>query len=169
MLEVHVARARPNGLDIADRLAIGDRLIAYGSAIDQKNWSAFRACFTDDCAVRFGELAWRGVDVVTEIFVESHRPLDASMHRVTNIEITGSNGDLVHTRAYCDAVLIRRGAPGGPVLQVLGVYTDRLAFQGGSWRIASRDFRAELVQGDLGVLGLSLEDAAATYGGALRM
>jgi SnoaL-like domain len=151
-----------------DELAIRSLLIRYSTAIDTKDWQLFRGCFTDSCEARYGGLAWRGADDLTAVFAESHAPLDDSLHRVLNISVLDYAGDTATARSYCDALLIRRGAPGGPVLQVHGVYSDSLRRQRGVWRIAIRHFRAVWYKGSPAVLGLDPEQVAISYGDAVH-
>jgi ketosteroid isomerase-like protein len=152
----------------ADDSAIPELLIRYATAIDTKDWELFRECFTDDCCVRFGGLAWQGSEAVGNIFEQSHARLDGSMHRVLNISVLSCDGEAAMTRSYCDAVLLRRAAPDGNVLQVRGVYTDALRRVAGVWRIADRHFRAVSYTGSFGVMGLEPEQVALSYGDAIR-
>ena len=151
-----------------DELAIRAVLLRYATAIDTKDWQLFRACFSDDCCARFGGLTWQGVDAVADVFEAAHAPLDDSMHRILNISVLSCDGDTATTRSYCDAVLVRRAAPGGAVLQVGGVYSDALRREGPVWRIAERDFRAVSYRGSFGVLGLNPEQVAMGYGDAVH-
>ena len=152
-------------IEPVDELAIRNLLICYSTAIDTKDWQLFR---TESCEARYGGLSWRGADVLTAVFAESHAPLDDSMHRVLNISILDHARDTARARSYCDTVLIRRGAPAGAVLQVHGVYSDSLQRQEGVWRIAVREFRAVWYKGSLGVLGLDPEQVAISYGDAVH-
>jgi uncharacterized protein (TIGR02246 family) len=151
-----------------DEFAVRALLIRYATAIDTKDWQLFRACFTDDCCARFGGLAWQGVDAVAAVFEAAHAPLDESMHRVLNISVVSYDGDTATTRSYCDAVLVRRAAPSGAVLEVGGVYSDALRRDGAVWRIADRHFRAVSCRGSFGVLGLDPEQVAIGYGDAVH-
>jgi 3-phenylpropionate/cinnamic acid dioxygenase small subunit len=155
-------------IEPADELAIRALLIRYATAIDTKDWQLFRACFTDDCKARYGGLAWHGADVLTAAFDEAHAPLDDSLHCVLNITVLAHDRDTAATRSYCDAVLVRRGAAGGSVLEVYGIYLDALLREHGSWRIADRHFRAISYNGSLGVMGLDPEQVAIGYGDAVR-
>jgi ketosteroid isomerase-like protein len=154
-------------VDPVDELAIRALLIRYAAGIDTKDWALLRACFTDDCHVRYGGVAWHGADELTSAFAAAHARLDESMHRVLNIAVIAFAGDAARTRSYCDAILVRRGAPGGQVLQVSGVYADTLARLSSSWRIADREFRAVRCQGSFGVLGLDRDQSAPVYGDAV--
>jgi hypothetical protein len=154
-------------IDPAEELAIRALLVRYASGIDTKDWRLFRRCFTDGCNARYGGQAWHGADELTSAFDAAHAPLDASMHRVLNVAVLTFAGDRATTRSYCDAILVRRGAPGGPVLQVSGVYSDSLSRLGSGWRIADREFRAIRCQGSFGVLGLDESQWPIVYGDAV--
>jgi hypothetical protein len=119
-------------IEPVDELAIRSLLIRTATAIDTKDWPLFRGCFTESCDARYGGLSWHRADVLTVVFAKAHAPLDYSMHSITNISVLAHAGDRATTRSYCDAILIRRGAPGGAVLQVHGVYSDIVRRQEGS-------------------------------------
>jgi hypothetical protein len=155
-------------VDVVDELAIRALLIRYATGIDTKHWPLFRQCFTDDCHAQYGGLAWRGADELMKAFEAAHAPLDHSMHRVLNIAVITFDVDTATTRSYCDAILVRRGAPGGELLQVSGVYSDILVRVGSDWRIADRDFGAICYRGSLGVMGLEEKQVAISYGDAVR-
>jgi ketosteroid isomerase-like protein len=155
-------------IEPVDELKIRALLIRYSTAIDTKDWRLFRACFTEDCLARYGGLSWHGGDALTADFAEAHAPLDESMHRVLNISVLAHKGDTAMTRSYCDAVLVRRGAPGGPILNVHGVYSDVLRRGEEGWRIAEREFRAVWYEGSLCVMGIEPEDVASSYGDAVH-
>lgn len=136
--------------------------------MDTKDWTLFETCFTADCDVRYGERRWHRVDRLTGDFAEAHDPLDESMHRVLNVAVHPGDMDEAATRSYCDAIMIRRGAAGGDVLQVWGVYTDRVARTAAGWRIAAREFRAVRYRGALAVLGSDTGRVARGFGDALH-
>jgi ketosteroid isomerase-like protein len=154
-------------IDPLEELAIRALLIRYAAGIDTKDWPLFRLCFTDECTARYGGLVWHGADDLTRAFEAAHAPLDDSMHRVLNVAVVTFAGDRATTRSYCDAILVRRGAPGGQVLQVSGVYSDTLSRLGSGWRIADREFRAIRCQGSFGVMGLDESQSAIVYGDAV--
>jgi hypothetical protein len=129
-----------------------------------------RGCFADDCTVRYGELQWHDPETLVADFAAAHDPLDESMHRVLNIAVEACSDDraLISARSLCDALLIRVGAAGGDVLQVWGVYTDRLQRVGDdNWRIAQREFRAVRYQGAIAVLGDHIDQRSAGFGDAV--
>jgi 3-phenylpropionate/cinnamic acid dioxygenase small subunit len=155
-------------IEPVEELAIRALLIRYATAIDTKDWRLFRSCFADDCCARFGGLTWHGADAVADVFRKAHSPLDDSMHRVLNIAVLAYDGDTATSRSYCDAVLVRRAAPGGDVLHVQGVYADDLRRREGAWRIAKRHFRAVSYRGSLGVMGIDPDQVAIIYGSAVH-
>jgi 3-phenylpropionate/cinnamic acid dioxygenase small subunit len=158
-------------VDPADALAIRDVLIRYATAIDTKDWTLLRGCFADDCTVRYGRRRWHDANTLVQDFAAAHDPLDETMHRVLNIAVDASADDkeVASARSLCDALLIRVGAVGGDVLQVWGVYTDRLRrINGDDWRIADREFRAVRYHGALAVLGDDIDQQSAGFGDALN-
>jgi NAD(P)-dependent dehydrogenase (short-subunit alcohol dehydrogenase family) len=72
-----------------DRQDISEVLLRYATGIDRRNWPLFRAAFTDDCELDYGEIGtWHGVDAVTEFMETSHAMAGHTMHRLTNQVIT---------------------------------------------------------------------------------
>jgi SnoaL-like domain len=61
-----------------DRQDIFDVLIRYATGIDRRDWSLFRAVFTDDCILDYGEIGvWNEVVpglVEVEVAVPRSRP-----------------------------------------------------------------------------------------------
>jgi hypothetical protein len=128
-------------LSTQDERAIAALLIAYGSAIDRRDWEKFRACFSDDCECDYGSFGkFHGASAVTQYMKQAHADLGPTMHRITNIE-TWMHGAQAHARCYVDALLMPVNA-GGPVHHGIGHYEDQLVRTGAGWRIARRQFVA---------------------------
>ena len=129
------------GLSAQDERAIGALLIAYGCAIDRRDWIKFRACFAEDCECDYGSFgAWQGPAAITQYMRKAHADIGPTLHRITNIE-AWTEGGQVHARSYVDALLLPPAA-GGPVHRGVGYYDDRLARTAAGWRIARRQFVA---------------------------
>jgi 3-phenylpropionate/cinnamic acid dioxygenase small subunit len=128
-------------LSAQDDRAIAALLIAYGCAIDRRDWEKFRACFSDDCACDYGSFGkWQGASAVTHYMKQAHADLGPTLHRITNIETRMQDGQ-AHARSYVDALLMPVTV-GGPVHHGIGHYDDQLVRTGAGWRIARRQFVA---------------------------
>lgn len=128
-----------------DEVAIQSLLIRYASAIDQKDWELFGSCFEPDCRADYQGHHFDGIEQLTKVMRELHDPLDASLHRMSNMNIT-VDGEKAEATSYVDALLIRRDHPAGPAYQVTGFYEDLISRNGGIWRIKSRIFRPVWIQ-----------------------
>ena len=143
-----------SGISASEYLSIQDTLFRYSLGIDRKDWVLFRTCFTQDCEIRFGPgLEWDGVDAVTEAFDRIHAPLDASLHRLSNLYVESFSDDTAETTAYLNAVLIRQADPDGPELHLYARYDDRLVRQDKGWVIARRQYTNIYSSGNIKMLG----------------
>lgn len=128
-------------LSAHDERAIAALLIAYGCAIDRRDWEKFRACFSDDCECDYGSFGkFQGASAVTQYMKQAHADLGHTMHRITNIETWMQDGR-AHARSYVDALLMPVNS-GGPLHHGIGRYDDQLIRTGAGWRIARRQFVA---------------------------
>lgn len=126
-------------LSAQDERSIAALLIAYGCAIDQRDWTKLRNCFSDDCECDYGSFGkWRGPAAITQYMKQAHADLGATMHRITNIEIAMRDGH-AEARSYVDALLLPV-SDGGPIHQAVGYYDDRLVRTSNGWCIARRLF-----------------------------
>jgi hypothetical protein len=128
-------------LSAEDRLAIGELLAAYCSAIDLGRWETLPELFTDDCRLDFG--ATMGVHEGREglrAFADALRSAGIRMrHYVTNVVVSG-DGDRARAECY---VLAFVGEPGS-LSQTTGRYEDELVKRGGRWAIRVRRAVIEL-------------------------
>jgi hypothetical protein len=153
-------------LDPADKLAIDAVILDYCRAVDGKDWALFADCFVGDCELRYGELEWRGLEAVVDLFEAAHEPLLQSLHRTLNITVVEAGEGSATVTSYADAILIR-DVPGGDTLTVTGFYTDVVQRERERWRIARREFRAAQYSGNLAVMGDEPEKTEKTFSGAV--
>lgn len=133
------------GLSAQDERAIAALLIAYGCAIDRRDWSKLRACFAEDCECDYGSFGrWKGPTAIAQYMRKTHADLGPTLRRITNIETWIEDGQ-VHARSYVDALLMPSAA-GGSVHRGIGYYDDRLARTAAGWRIARRQFVAVRIE-----------------------
>ena len=77
-----------SAIDLSDIVEIQQLLARYGHAIDDRDWTAFRALFLTDAvldytAVRAPEV-YNGIDAIMQYFESANHP---SAHHVTNIVV----------------------------------------------------------------------------------
>jgi len=107
------------------RQDVADVLVAYATGIDRRDWDLFRRCFTDDCEADYGEIgAWHGVDEITEWMRQTHEPCGHTLHSISNVAVTASDGRTLWRRSHTDGsygsardprVLVGLGDAAGPV------------------------------------------------------
>lgn len=120
----------------ADVQEITDVLVRYATGIDDRDWEAFRSCFTSDCHADYGDAgSFTDVDSLTAFMTTSHEPMGHTFHRITNVVVRVA-GDRATARSYVDAVLL---APDGATgVNPVGRYDDELVRGSDGWRIARR-------------------------------
>jgi hypothetical protein len=126
-----------------EEAAVTRLLIRYAWSIDTKDWELFRSVFTDEVSLTYGE-EWgpplEGLDRLTSFVIHIHSPLDGSVHSTTNMLVVRAEGDRLTVRSAVDALLVRRGAPGGDMLRVVGTYVDELVHTDAGLLIDRRSF-----------------------------
>ena len=133
------------GLEMADERAITAVLIRYAIGIDQRDWTLFRSCFSEDFEADYGTFGkWRGPREITEYMQAAHLDIGATLHRITNVSVWRQAGE-VRARSYVDALLMP-AKPGGPINRGIGVYHDCLVRTGEGWQISRRMFEAVLLR-----------------------
>jgi len=117
---------------------IADVLVRYATAVDTRDWALFRTCFTAECQADYGEIgSWPGVDEFAGFMQQIHDQCGRSLHRITNIVVTG-HGDLAAARSYVDAVVMFPDYQAGT--RAIGYYDDQLVFTPDGWKIAQRRY-----------------------------
>jgi 3-phenylpropionate/cinnamic acid dioxygenase small subunit len=124
---------RERHLDAADRIEIHELAARYGNAIDDRDWDALAAVFTDDALFvlsGFGELddRYEGVGAIRALMETSDSHPVA--HHVTNVVVSVEGGEVRMTSKIVGPG--RRGRVGA------ADYHDRLHHGPGGWRIAER-------------------------------
>jgi 3-phenylpropionate/cinnamic acid dioxygenase small subunit len=120
-------------LDVTDRVEIHELAARYANAIDDRDWDALDAVFTDDALYvlsGFGELddRYEGVAAIRALMESSDSHPVA--HHVTNVVVTVDGGEVRMTSKIIGPG--RRGRVGS------ADYHDRLRHQPDGWRIAER-------------------------------
>jgi len=76
--------------DLADRIAIGDLLTRYATAVDRRDWDLYRTVFTEDAHIDYtsaGGIAG-GLDDIVAYLAEVIPMFEMSQHLVANLDVT---------------------------------------------------------------------------------
>jgi uncharacterized protein (TIGR02246 family) len=125
---------------IEDRVAIEQLLMEYGRAVDNRDFAAFGALFTDDGEWKGAQGSYRGPQRIQEsmerIFTAAAAdiPKGSNFHLLTNV-IVNLQGD--HATASSKFIFYKvNGAK--PRAEVAGRYEDKLVRVGGGWKFQQR-------------------------------
>ena len=130
--------------ELSDRRAIEDAVIAYGHALDSRDYARLADCFTADARVKYGDAEWlNGVEATARYCARALDPLDASQHRIGTIAVK-LDGDRAASTAYVCAEHVRDGAR----YTVGGSYVDAWERTSAGWRIAERVLVIRWTDGD---------------------
>jgi len=124
---------------LADRQAIVDTVVRWASALDAKDWTAARSCFTDEVESDYGDLRGTGAERLSaDAFVDlRRRALERlTTHHASTNHLVTLDGD----RATCaSAMLIHRLDPARAAdntFDTLAHYTHTLVRTPHGWRIS---------------------------------
>ena len=125
--------------ELTDRAAITDVLHTYARVVDERDFAAVAAVFTEDCLAEYGlrpgdtlHSAAAVVDWLTTQLADS----TATSHHISNVQIAFTDADHAEATSYVYAWHRPPGAPADPV--ILGRYVDRVVRTAAGWRIAHR-------------------------------
>jgi 3-phenylpropionate/cinnamic acid dioxygenase small subunit len=128
---------------------ISEVLIRYATGIDSKDWQLFRTCFTDDCELDYSPIGvWRSLDEVATFMEAVHASCPYTLHRITNVVVTGTGDGTATARSYVDALVLLDAATAA---HPTGFYDDELVRTADGWRIARRRFTSVLMRVTNGV------------------
>lgn len=119
-----------------DREAAAAAVTCYASALDKRDWAAYRALFTDDIAIDYGAIGSLVATVSADEWTNRCRALegfDATAHRLHNIVAT-IDGDRATVTSIVDAVHFILIDDRSILGDLIGRYTHRLIRQQG-WKI----------------------------------
>lgn len=118
---------------------ISQVILAYATAIDNRDWALFRQCFTNELMADYGDFGcWQTLDQFAGFMEQIHRDLGATMHRISNI-VVSLDVETAQAKSYVDAVLMPGGSGGQPH-RAMGYYDDELVTVDGCWKIKRRIF-----------------------------
>lgn len=122
---------------LLDREAAIAAVTCYASALDARDWAAYRALFTDQIAIDYGAIGSLVATVRADEWTERCKALegfDATAHQLHNIAPT-IDGDDATVTSIVDAVHVVGVEDRALLGDLIGRYTHRLVRQDG-WKIA---------------------------------
>jgi uncharacterized protein (TIGR02246 family) len=121
---------------IADRLAVGDVIIKYGTSVDARDLDRYATCFTDDVVVTgFSGGEQRGLKPYVKWVGEALSRYSKTQHLIGNQEIT-VDGDKAHMRSYVQATHVL-ASDETKLLVLWGIYVDDLIRTADGWKITN--------------------------------
>jgi SnoaL-like domain len=135
--------------ELAERAEIVALSVRYASGIDRRDWSLYRSCFTDVCAIDFS--SWsarpageRRADEWVDAVRRTNGSFDATQHLMANhvVTIEGDRAASVYEvqaqHWFTPETLVALGH-GGIVnwCTLGGHYTSEVVRAGGAWRISA--------------------------------
>ncbi len=124
--------------DVSDRIEIDQVLTRYCYAVDDRDWQAYRAVFSEDAVI--DDVVTGGIrSGVEEHIVYLTRALQhitLSQHTISTIRLD-IDGDTARALVQCICPMVVAIPGGGMQTMLLGVrYRDRLTRGHGTWRIS---------------------------------
>jgi hypothetical protein len=127
-------------LTLEDRALIGDLVVAYAFAIDERNWPAFEALFTPEASIDYrsaGGMAGTPSEVAAWM-PQAMSIFTWTLHSVLTHRLEATGPDTVNGSLHMFARhgLVWDGAT--EVMDVSGLYHDRYVRTPAGWRFAAR-------------------------------
>lgn len=119
-----------------DREAAAAAVTRYASALDARDWGAYRALFTDEIAIDYGAIGSLVATIPADEWTQRCKALegfDATAHQLHNI-VAAIDGDHATVTSIVDAVHVVGVEDRALLGDLIGRYTHRLVRQDG-WKI----------------------------------
>lgn len=126
----------------SDRDSIVNTLARYGQALDDKNFAAAGACFTDDAQATFSGVRLPPGREAIVAHLTGLGSLAASTH-LLGLAVIEFADDGASATAGTTAIAFLAGANGGPVRTRGLRYLDRFVRLGNGWLISERTHRVD--------------------------
>ena len=124
--------------ELADRLAITDKIYKYCRSVDRLDVALGHTCFHEDCVADFPNYQGTGRGWIDYI-CEEHRNFLHHSHQVTNIVIDLFATDKAGSEAYVTAKLRQMDGERLMEREFCARYVDLWSKRGGEWAIDKRD------------------------------
>ncbi len=127
---------------LADRIAIMDVMVKYGTSVDAREMDRYRSCFTDDVlVVGYGPEDMEGADTYLDYVITALENFPATQHMMGN-QVVDIDGDTAHARTDVQATHVLKEDPDA-IMTLWATYVDDMVRgSDGQWRIK----RHELVR-----------------------
>lgn len=136
---------------LLDRAQIEAVLMAYTTALDERDWSALEDVFTPEASADYGVVGqFHGREAVIDVVRDFLQRCGPTQHLLGNIRLT-VQGDEAQARCYIQATHAGIGKHLGQTMTLWGEYRDRLERREEGWRILHRELHVQHVVGDVGV------------------
>ncbi len=127
---------------LADRIALMDVMVKYGTAVDDREMDRYRSCFTDDVTVvGYGPETMEGADAYLAYVIDALKNFPGTQHLMGNQVIVSLEGDTAHVRTEVQATHFLKDDPDA-IMTLWATYVDDMVRDDGQWRIK----RHELVR-----------------------
>ena len=125
--------------DLADRLAIGDLLTRYATAVDRRDWDLYRTVFTSDAEIDYTSADGIAgtVDEVVEFLEIALSGFEMTQHLVSNVDTSVEDDTARVTAMFNNPMRL----PDGDTWFTGGWYHHDLVRTADGWR--SRKLREE--------------------------
>jgi 3-phenylpropionate/cinnamic acid dioxygenase small subunit len=136
---------------LLDRARIEAVLMAYTTALDERDWPALEDVFTAEASADYGVVGqFHGREAVVAVVRDFLQRCGSTQHLLGNIR-TNVQGDEAQARCYIQATHAGIGEHLGQTMTLWGEYRDRLERRAQGWRIVHRELHVQHVVGDVGV------------------
>jgi ketosteroid isomerase-like protein len=134
-----------------DRWAVVDVAVRYATALDTRDWSLLRRCFTDDVVTHYGDGRPQEGYEAFEATCRAWLPDTVRSQHLLGNSVVELEGDTAVASHYVRADHVHEALPGCNLVFV-GQYHDRLRRTPHGWRIHHRRFEVWWTQGEHEVL-----------------
>jgi len=130
--------------DLADRLAVADVLVRYGSSLDERDWNRLGTCFVNEAtSVLAGGPLLEGFAAISDAVRTALQVYERTQHLIADLE-ADVDGDKARLRAN----LIATHVHDGTTFVVGGVYREELVRTSEGWRISHHVLEALWFEGE---------------------
>ena len=126
-------------------------LLAYATALDERNWASLEELFSADAVTDYRGIGmFEGRKAIVAVVRDFLGACGPTQHMITNIRVD-LQGSTASSSCYLQATHGGIGAHAGHTMTVWGEYRDRLEQRPEGWRIVHRTLVVQHVVGDVGV------------------
>lgn len=130
----------PDVLDPADVLAIQRLYVEYNRAIHSADASAWARCFAREGVFSNSSRTVRGREELTA-YADGFTADRSARYLLNNLIIEPQDD---HITGSCYLIILAKRDPGPPLIELTGIYTDRLIREQDGWVFAARHIQRDL-------------------------